>query len=134
MPTTKVCQSIKLALISIISSILLSCTVVDSVDNRADSMNQSVTKFRNTAILRNIIRSMNNEPLNFAALSSIVGHNTAIIGISGIPGMTWGPHINLTRTESPQSNTFNFSSDFTYNESDDPATYAALLSPLDAAT
>ncbi len=119
----------------LIFPLLFGCTVVDSVENRADTMNESVTRFRNSAILRNIVRAMNDEPLNFAALSSITGHNTLDVGLSGIPGLVWGPHVAaVTHTLSPQSNQYNVASDFNFNESDDPATYAALLSPLDAAT
>ncbi|MGO9172362.1 MAG: hypothetical protein ACLP7P_10400 [Rhodomicrobium sp.] len=128
---------------------LQGCAVTDSVDHRADIMNDSVTRFRNQVILRNIVRSAHDEPLNFASLNSIVGHNTVQLSLPGVPGFTWGtpatgtagniahiiPGLEFLRsTNSQTTESYNFSSDFNFNVPDDPTTYAALLTPFDAAT
>ncbi|MBO0764846.1 MAG: hypothetical protein J2P50_09705 [Hyphomicrobiaceae bacterium] len=110
------------------------CTIVDTVDKRADFMNESVTRFRNQTILRNIIRSARDEPLSFAALSNVVGHNTAVNQYPSFPSLNWTPEGFGNRGLSSTSNQYNVSSDFTLTAIDDSATHAAILAPLDAST
>src|SRR5262249_13887487 len=87
------------------------------------------------------------EPLNFATINNITGHNTASLSLPGIPAFTWGtppsaanaagkviPGLEILRSTGQSSETYSFASDFNFNVADDPATYAGLLSPLDAAT
>src|SRR5262249_10762853 len=70
------------------------------------------------------------------------------LSIPGVPGFTWGtpasgtagtvahiiPGIQNLRQSNATSEGYNFASDFNFNVADDPGTYGALLSPLDAAT
>jgi hypothetical protein len=133
---------------ALLSAALQGCTITDTVDHRADIMNESTARFRNQVILRNIVRSANDEPLNFTTINNITGHNTVNLSVPGIPGFTWGtppsaanaagkviPGLEILRSSNSQtSESYNFSSDFNFNVADDPATYAALLSPIDAAT
>jgi hypothetical protein len=133
---------------ALLSAALQGCAITDSVDHRADIMNESTARFRNQVILRNIVRSAHDEPLNFTTINNITGHNTVNLSIPGIPGFTWGtppsaanaagkiiPGIEVLRSSNSQtSESYNFASDFNFNVADDPATYAAFLSPLDAAT
>jgi hypothetical protein len=108
------------------------CALVDTVDNRADFMNQSVTRFRNQTILRNIVRSSNDEPLSFAALSTVQGHNTSVNQFPTFPPFSWQSW--TPQTAQGTNSQYNVSSDFTMSPVDDSGTYAALLSPLDLST
>jgi hypothetical protein len=112
------------------------CALVDTVDNRADFMNESVTRFRNQTVLRNIIRSTRDEPLSFAALSNVVGHNTSVNNFPSFPGFEWSgnPLSFAKRTVGSTNSQYNVSSDFTLTAIDDSATHAAILAPLDAST
>jgi hypothetical protein len=112
---------------------LMSCAAIDTVDDRALTMNQSVNRYRNNAILDNIVRSSKNEPLNFAAVSGIVGHNTVQIGLPGTPSINLTPKITAG-SESATTGQYSFSNDFTFTEVDDAATTQALATPLDPAT
>jgi hypothetical protein len=109
------------------------CAFIDTVDDRAMTLNQSVNRYRNNAILNNIVRASKNEPLNFAAISGIVGHNTVQLGLPGTPAMSFTPKILFT-SESATNGQYSFSNDFTYTEVDDAATTQALATPLDPAT
>jgi hypothetical protein len=111
---------------------LAGCTLVDTVDKRADFMNESVTRFRNQTILRNIVRSARDEPLSFAALSSVQGHNTSSNQFPTFPPINWST--GVLGNGGTGSSQYNVSSDFTLSPIDDGGTYAALIAPLDAST
>jgi len=113
-------------------AVLAGCALVDTVDKRADWMNESVTRFRNQNILRNIVRSARDEPLSFAALSSVQGHNTSTNQAPTFPPINWATGV-LGSAQGGNSS-YNVSSDFTLNPVDDSGTYAALIAPLDAST
>lgn len=119
-----------------LGTLLAGCAFVDTVDNRADFMNESVTRFRNQTVLRNIMRSARDEPLSFAALSGIVGHNTSVNQFPSFPQLPWSDKLafGVSGTLSGASNQYNVSSDFTLTAIDDSATHAAILAPLDAST
>jgi hypothetical protein len=120
------------ALSAAVGALLTGCALVDTVDKRADFMNESVTRFRNQGILRNIVRSARDEPLSFAALSQVEGHNTSTNTFPTFPAINWNPWSVLDTNST--SSSYNVSSDFTLNPIDDSASHAALLNPLDAAT
>jgi hypothetical protein len=121
---------------ALVGALLAGCAFVDTVDNRADFINESVTRFRNQTILRNIIRSARDEPLSFAAVSNIVGHNSSINQFPGFPQLPWSKAaaFGVSGQLSGTSNQYNVSSDFTLTAIDDSATHAAILAPLDAST
>ena len=116
-----------------LGSLLAGCTLVDTVDKRADWMNESVTRFRNQNILRNIVRSARDEPLSFAALSTVQGHNTSSNQFPTFPPFNWATG-TISGATGAGSSQYNVSSDFTLNPVDDSGTYAALIAPLDAST
>jgi len=120
--------------VMIIALLVTGCAYIDSVDSRADSMNESVTRFRNQVALHNLIRASRNEPLNFAAVSGITGHNTAQAGLPGSLGVVWALHNAVKETLSPTTSFYAVSNDFNYYEIDDPESIQALLTPLDATT
>ncbi len=113
---------------------LAGCAFVDTVDKRADFMNESVTRFRNQTILRNIVRSARDEPLSFAALSVVQGHNTSNNTFPTFPQLDWSAGLRVGGTTQAGSSQYNVSSDFTLSPVDDSPTYAALIAPLDAST
>jgi len=115
-----------------LGTLLTACALVDTVDKRADWMNESVTRFRNQTILRNIVRSARDEPLSFAALSSVQGHNTSTNQFPTFPSIDWVK--GLAGGTGSTSSQYNVSSDFTLSPVDDSPTYAALIAPLDAST
>jgi hypothetical protein len=117
-----------------IGTLLAGCTLVDTVDKRADWMNESVTRFRNQTILRNIVRSARDEPLSFAALSVVQGHNTSNNQFPTFPPINWGGPIFVTGATGSGNSSYNVASDFTLSPVDDSPTYAALIAPLDAST
>jgi hypothetical protein len=116
-----------------LGTLLAGCTLVDTVDKRADWMNESVTRFRNQMILRNIVRSARDEPLSFAALSVVQGHNTSNNQFPTFPPVDWSLGIVKGAT-GPGNSQYNVASDFTLSPVDDSPTYAALIAPLDAST
>jgi hypothetical protein len=115
-----------------LGALLAGCALVDTVDKRADFMNESVTRFRNQTILRNIVRSARDEPLSFAALSTVQGHNTSTNTFPTFPNIDWVK--GLAGGTGSTSSQYNVSSDFTLSPVDDSGTYAALIAPLDAST
>jgi hypothetical protein len=115
-----------------LGTLLAGCAFVDTVDKRADFMNESVTRFRNQGILRNIVRSARDEPLSFAALAQLEGHNTSTNTFPTFPTINWAAW--STGQTGSGSSSLNVSSDFTLNPVEDSASHAALLNPLDAST
>ena len=115
-----------------LGTLLAGCAFVDTVDKRADFMNESLTRFRNQTILRNIVRSARDEPLSFAALSQIEGHNTSTNQFPTFPPINWAT--GITGSTGSGNSSLNVSSDFTLNPVEDSASHAALLNPLDAST
>jgi hypothetical protein len=116
----------------VLGTLIAGCAFVDTVDKRADWMNESVARFRTQSILRNIIRSARDEPLGFAALTQIEGHNTNNNTFPTIPTINWAT--GVLGNGGTGSSAYNISSDFTLNPVEDSASIAALLNPLDAST
>ena len=109
---------------------------IDHVDRRTVELNKSVSRAANEAALLNIVRVIKGEPLRFANLSSITGHDT-YIGLAAVPSLTFGWHPKSaprTFLFGPNSLTLNRSDDFSVNVVDDPGTYQALMAPVTPAT
>jgi len=116
-------------------ALLAACSTVDTVDSRAESMNQSAAAYANTATLLNIVRASQYEPLSFVSVTGITGHNT-LTGTLGLPNGTFGP--NQTATQrlfifGPNSVGGTASNDFNVSVIDDPGSYQALLTPINPA-
>jgi hypothetical protein len=127
------CRTPLAALLAALGIVVVAgCALVDTVDKRADWMNESVARFRVQSILRNILRSARDEPLSFAALSQIEGHNTSTNSFPTFPSINWAGF--STGSTGSGSSSYNVSSDFTLNPVEDSASTAALLNPLDAST
>ena len=140
------------------AAILTHCAMVDTIDGRLDQINRSSAYARNQAILLNIVRSSQNVPLNFVAVSRISGTTQAQVS-SGLPSMLVGPYpiatgapfattsagttFNvvepaLTRDIGLNSTTLNASTNaansFDLTVLDSKQFYQALLSPIDLVT
>jgi hypothetical protein len=120
--------------------LMASCAFVDgAIEPRSDTMNRSLTDYRNAATLLNILRASENEPMNFVVVTGATGHNT-LGGSQGIPTWIVGPHTVATATTAvvarnysfgPNSVNESFANDFNISSLDDPQSYAALMTPLD---
>jgi hypothetical protein len=115
---------------------LSACSTVGAIEDRAESVNGATAEYQARAILYNILRASEAEPLNFVSLTGVTGHNTFSAGI-GLPTIIIGPG------RTPPQNLFLFgpntiggsvSNDFNVNVVDDPTSLAALLRPTDPAT
>jgi hypothetical protein len=145
-------------LASCIAGFLTQCAMVDTIHGRFDSINQSSAYAKNQSILLNIVRSSQNVPLNFVAVSRISGSTQTQLG-GGLPSMLVGPYpiatgvpfatnaagttFNvvepaLTRDVGLNSTTLNASTNaansFDLTVLDSKQFYQALLSPIDLVT
>ena len=115
---------------------LSGCTMFGSLEQRAESVNLSSSAYNSAAVLYNVLRASEAEPLNFVSLVGVSGHEGSTIGV-GLPTIIVGPG------RTPAQNLFLFgpnsvghsaSNDFNVNVVDDPTSFAALLKPVDMAT
>jgi hypothetical protein len=120
------------AVIVIFTSMFLVGCVDDAIYRRALIVNMNLTEYSNDAIFLDIIRSGYREPLTFMSLSQIQGHDT-LTGSLGFPTINVGPGQTVAQklhTFGPNTIGGSMSNDFTMNNIDDQATYAALYSPV----
>jgi hypothetical protein len=115
---------------------LAACTTLGSIEERAESINLASGKYLSAAILYNILRASEAEPLDFVSFTGVTGHESTNIGI-GLPTLIIGPG------RTPAQNLFLFgpntigaaaSNDFNVSVVDDPGSQAALLRPVTPAT
>jgi hypothetical protein len=128
-----------LLLLTIAIGVIAGCAAVDTLEPRGDTLNRTLTDYRNTSTLLNIVRAGRNEPMNFIAMTGTTGHGT-LTANEGLPTFVVGPGI-LAAPVSKRNYTFgpntvseSASNDFTVSVLDDPASYAALMTPLEIAT
>jgi hypothetical protein len=115
---------------------LCGCETIGSIDERAQAVNQITADYAASAVLYNILRAKNAEPLNFVSITGVTGHNTLSASL-GLPTLILGPG------QTPTQKLFIFgpnvvggsdSNDFNVNVINDPQSFAALLRPVDPAT
>jgi hypothetical protein len=115
---------------------LSGCTLVGSIEERAESVNVASGTYASAAILYNVVRASEAEPLDFVSLTGVTGHDTAMVGI-GLPTIIVGPGRNSQEhlfMFGPNTVGASTSNDFNISVVDDPASQAALLQPVDPAT
>jgi hypothetical protein len=110
--------------------------MVGSIEERAETVNLAAATYVSSAILYNVLRASEAEPLNFVSFTGVTGHETssAAIGLPTIiigPGRTPEQHLFLF---GPNTVSASSSNDFNISVVDDPASQAALLTPVDPAT
>jgi hypothetical protein len=110
--------------------LLAGCAAVDTLAPRGDTLNRTITDYRNEATLLNIIRASYNEPMNFVTLSTATGHGT-LSASAGLASFTMGP--GTPGLFGPNTATGSATDDFNVAALDDPQSYGALMTPLDLA-
>ena len=120
---------IGIALVSTINA----CTAFDPLDSTGETLNRNTTDYSNDAILMNIVRSKLYEPLSFIAITGITGVSSAT-GTLGFGGFTLGPvKPPPTFLLGPATASRTNSNSFNVSVIDDPASFAALLAPINPA-
>jgi hypothetical protein len=120
----------------VLLSLLAACNNIGTVASRAEDVNRTTANYAASAILLNVLRANDAEPLNFVSLAGVTGHMSAG-GTVGLPTIVVGPGRTPAQNLflfGPNSLTGSESSDFAVNVVDDPASYAALARPADPAT
>lgn len=111
------------------------CTAFDPLDQTGPTINRSATDYANDAILLNIVRASLSEPLTFVTITGLDGTQSAT-GSLGLPSITFGWHAATaprTYTFGPNSVGRTNSNTFHVSVVDDPASFTALLAPLNPA-
>ena len=109
------------------------CTAFDPLDNTGETLNRNTTDYANDAVLLNVVRSKLQEPLSFISITSITG-SSSISGSLGFSGFTLGPtKAAPTYVFGPNSASRANSNTFNVSVVDDPASFAALLAPVNPA-
>lgn len=122
------------ALLSLFSG-LTGCAIADDVTLRAETMNATIGDYNNHAILLNIVRASQSEPLTFVAVTG-GAPNTVFTGNAASPTITFSP-FGLTSTvigPTTASATGQASNILAVAAVDDPGSWQALLTPVDTAT
>jgi hypothetical protein len=115
---------------------LSACSMLGSIEERAETVNLAAATYVSSAILYNVLRASQAEPLNFVSFTGVTGHEGSNAGI-GLPTIIVGPgrtpeqHLFLF---GPNTVSASASNDFNISVVDDPASQAALLTPVDPAT
>jgi hypothetical protein len=113
-----------------------SCTTFNPLDQSGETINRNATDYANNATLLNVVRASLSEPLTFIAITSLDGTDQAGASV-GLPGITLGPKLPTTPrnyfTFGPNSVTRSNQNTFHISVVDDPASFTALLAPLNPA-
>src|SRR5580704_12824265 len=92
---------------------MIGCSTLGSVQSRSEEMNKISASYSNDAILYNILRAKDVEPLNFSTLTAFTGHGQAGASV-GLPTFIIGPG------RTPAQNLFIFGSNsINFQESTD---------------
>ncbi len=127
-------------LVGAAASLVGGCAYVDNIAPRADTINRSITDYRNEATFLNIIRASYSEPMDFVTVTGATGHST-FNGSQGLPTFIIGPHTAPTASNPVAARNYVFGpnsiqesagTDFNVALLDDPQSYVALMTPIDA--
>jgi hypothetical protein len=111
------------------------CSTFDPLDQRGETINRNATDYANDATLLNVIRAKLMEPLTFITITGLDGTQSAM-GTLGFSGITLGPHQHTsphTFIFGPNSATRSNTNTFHISVVDDPASFTALLTPVNPA-
>lgn len=130
-------STIARAVLPLLCSVWLNgCETIGTLDGRAQSVNTITAKYAAEAVLYNIVRAKEGEPLNFVNIGALSGHN-GFTGSVGLPTIYEGPGRTAAQrvfTFGPNTIGASESSDYTLGVVSDPQSYAALMRPVDTAT
>jgi hypothetical protein len=120
----------------VVALLIGGCAAVDTLAPRGDTLNRTITDYRNESTLLNILRASYNEPMNFVTMNSATGHGT--LGVTaGVatyvlgPGTALAPVAARNYSFGPNSVNASATDDFNIAVLDDPQSYGALMTPLD---
>lgn len=111
------------------------CTTYQPIDQTAETINRDTTDYYNLAVLLNIIRARWAEPLGFVSVSGITTSDS-YSAMLGLPSITFGPNLPTTPRQfvfGPNSVSRGGNNNVTFGVIDDPASYVALLAPVNPA-
>lgn len=111
------------------------CTTYQPTDQSAEAINRDTTDYNNLATLLNIIRASRAEPLGFFTVAAINTTDSATANL-GLPSIIFGPNLPTTPRQfifGPNSVSRMGNNTVTFAPIDDPASYVALLAPVNPA-
>lgn len=111
------------------------CTTYQPIDQTAETINRDTTDYYSLAVLLNIIRARWAEPLGFVSVSGITTSDS-YSAMLGLPSITFGPNLPTTPRQfvfGPNSVSRGGNNNVTFGVIDDPASYVALLAPVNPA-
>jgi len=123
-------------------AILCGCAVVDPVDSRYDTVDRSLAKARNEAILLNLVRASHDYPLSFVTVANVTPSLTNTTAL-GLPAFLLGPKTALAVTppygeallsSSTAANSTAVSTNFNISTQETSAFYVGFLKPIDLTT
>lgn len=120
-------------LFGLLSSCIVGCAVVDNVGPRTEVMNLTMADYNAYATLLNIVRASQHEPLNFVAVTQ-GSPNTSFTGNAAAPSYTFAPWHLTQQVVGGNTATGAVSNALTVQPLDDPASWQAMLTPVDVAT
>src|SRR5258708_1857116 len=127
-------QSSKISICAgLFASAVTGCAVVDEVGLRSETLNDSMARYNNHAILLNIVRASEYEPLNFVAVTQ-ASPNTSFQGNAAAPSFAFNVNHLATTTIQGNSLQSTASNALTIQPIDDPASWQAMLTPVDVGT
>ena len=123
------------AVILTLCSGLTGCAIADDVTLRAETMNTTIGDYNSHAILLNIVRASKSEPLTFVAVTG-GAPNTVFQGNAAVPTFNFSPFTLTSWALGPTSASAmgQASNILAVAAVDDPASWQALLTPVDTAT
>jgi hypothetical protein len=127
-------QSSKVSICAgLFASVVAGCAIVDDVGLRSETMNDSMARYNNHSILLNIVRASEYEPLNFVAVTQ-GSPNTSFGGNAAAPTFAFNPYHLASTTINGNSVTSTASNQLVIQPIDDPASWQAMLTPVDVGT
>ncbi len=94
--------------------LLTSCISTGNISNRVYTINRSVGYSQNQAILLNIVRAANNEPLYFLSISKVGGSGSTDLKM-GLPDITVGSGLSIADEKFVLSNTLDNSTNTNFD-------------------
>jgi hypothetical protein len=118
---------------ALIACVAGGCAVVDDVTPRTAVMNLSMADYNNYSMLLNIVRASQHEPLLFVSVTQ-ASPNLSFGANVAAPSLAFNPYHLATNTISGNTATATASDAIEIQPLDDPSSWQAMLTPVDAAT
>jgi hypothetical protein len=127
-------QALRIPLsVALLAGVVGGCAAVDDVMPRTAVINTSMANYNNYSTLLNIVRASQNEPMLFVAVTQ-GSPNLSLAANVAAPGFTLNPFHLVTTTIGGNSASATASDSMQIQPLDDPASWQAMLTPVDVAT